>query len=242
MAVPAVVRTAEPRISLSGLLLLADGRLPTGGHAHSGGLEAAVAAEGVASIQAIEGYLHGRAQTTGRVAAAFAAAACAAVHDPEHGAARRLETLDQELDARMPSPALRAVSRRLGRQLLRAALRFWPHPVIDELAAGIPRGAHQAVALGAVAASAGIDPPGAATAAAYESAATPAAAAVRLLGLDPFAVYAILARLGPTLDAIAADASAAAQLPPADLPAHSAPLLDLLAEQHAAWEVRLFAS
>ncbi len=27
-----------------------------------------------------------------------------------------------------------------------------------------------------------------------------------------------------------------------DLPAHSAPLLDILAEAHATWEVRLFAS
>jgi urease accessory protein len=150
--------------------------------------------------------------------------------------------LDRELDARLPSPALRAVSRRLGRQLLRAGRVVWPYPPLDDLAAALPHGPHQSVALGAVAAAAGLGASAAAAAAVHEAVAGPATAAVRLLGLDPFATHAALARLGPLLDEIAADGARRAGDDPADLPAAAAPLLDLAAEHHATWEVRLFAS
>jgi len=93
----------------------------------------------------------------------------------------------------------------------------------------------------------------------------PAMAAVRLLGLDPVAVHALLAGFTPHLAAVAGEAHLAAMAavtgpglaatgaqllgsaaPPAPrweaLPAHSAPALDLLAEQHAQAEVRLFVS
>ena len=233
--------------SLSALLLLADGRFPAGGHAHSGGLEAAVALEGLGDVSGLEKFLRGRAATGGAIAAAFGAAACAAlteagsVHDDSTGAAV-LSRLDRELDARLPSPALRSVSRRLGRQLLRAGRVVWPSSALDELAEAMPGGPHQPVVLGAVAASAGLGTMAVAMAAVHESVAGPATAAVRLLGLDPFAVHAALARMGPQLDAIAAKGAACAHLPPAELPACSAPLLDVLAERHSTWEVRLFAS
>jgi urease accessory protein len=65
---------------------------------------------------------------------------------------------------------------------------------------------------------------------------------VRLLGLDPFAVQALLARLAPGVDECAAAAAAAAAGPPSGLPAAAAPALDLLADYHLTAEVRLFAS
>ncbi len=70
---------------------------------------------------------------------------------------------------------------------------------------------------------------------------------MRLLGLDPFQATAVLARLGTELTEVSARAvRAAAEAGGAGdvdlLPAASAPLLDLCAEQHAAWAVRLFAS
>ena len=235
-------RSREPS-SPAALLLLADGRFPAGGHAHSGGVEAAAALAGLRDTTDLEAFLRGRAATAGAVTAAFAAAACAALSGPAaSGGAAMLGQLDRELEARLPSPTLRAVSRRLGRQLLRAGRVVWPHPRLDELAATLPGGPHQPVALGAVAAAAGLGAAAAAAAAAHEVVAGPATAAVRLLGLDPFAVHAALARLGPELDALVAAAAAHAHTAPADLPAWGAPLLDVLAEHHARWEVRLFAS
>jgi urease accessory protein len=68
-------------------------------------------------------------------------------------------------------------------------------------------------------------------------------AAVRLLGLDPFEVHALAARLGPRLDELAATAvHQAATCAACDLPATTSVLADILAEHHATWEVRLFAS
>jgi urease accessory protein len=227
--------------ALPALLLLADGRFPAGGHAHSGGLEAAVAREGVHDVTGLELFLQGRLTTVGLVAAAFAAAACRTAHgdDAIHP---RLEQLDRELDARTAAPALRTTSRRLGRQLIRAGRTIWPHPALDDLAASPGHGPHQPVALGVVAAAAGLAPADAALAAAHESVAGPATAAVRLLGLDPFSVHAALARLGPQVQAVAAGGARSAGSDPADLPSRTGPLLDVCAEHHATWEVRLFAS
>jgi urease accessory protein len=101
---------------------------------------------------------------------------------------------------------------------------------------------HHPVALGVVAAAAGVDPRGAAEVAAYGAIAGPATAAVRLLALDPLAVHALLADLAAECDAIAGRACSTMDGPLEDLPAATAPLLDISAEQHATWEVRLFAS
>lgn len=232
---------------LSTLLLLVDGRLPSGGHAHSGGLEAAAELYGVHDVATMEVFLRGRLATAGRVAAAFAAASCAigtaTGEDTAIGdATAALTRLDAEMDARTPSPALRTTSRRLGRQLLRAGRAMWAHLLLDEIVSMPGRGPHQPVALGAVAAAAGLTPDVAALAAAHDSVAGPATAGVRLLGLDPYAVHAALARLAPVVDAVAAGGAAHAHTPASDLPACAGPLLDVGAQHHATWEVRLFAS
>jgi urease accessory protein len=128
------------------LLLLADSRLPAGGHAHSGGLEAAAAAGAVTDHAGLADFLHGRLATTGLVTAAIAAAAC--THAPTFprdlavgvDAKRKITPgggwgrLDAEADARMPSPAQRQASRAQGRTLLRVARTTWPHPALDALA------------------------------------------------------------------------------------------------------------
>ncbi|MFC7466861.1 urease accessory UreF family protein [Actinomadura keratinilytica] len=129
---------------------------------------------------------------------------------------------------------------------MRAARTTWPDPALDALAAARPRGAHQPVVLGLAARAAGLTPLDAAHAAAYESISGPATATVRLLSLDPFDATAVLARLAPELDQVAARATEAARRcaaeGPGALPAASAPLLEIGAEAHAARPVRLFAS
>lgn len=223
-------RTAPVRAAL---LILADGRFPAGGHAHSGGVEAAVQAGRVRDAAELAEFCRGRLHTTGLTSAALAAAA-AHGHDPR--------LLDAAADARTPSPALRAAARKLGRQLMRAARSAWPGPELDALAAAFPRGAHQPVVLGTAARAAGLGPLDAAFCTVYETVSGPATAAVRLLSLDPFRATAVLARLAPEMDAVAERAASAAGGGVDDLPAASAPLLDITAEQHAARPVRLFAS
>ncbi|MFW6691962.1 urease accessory protein UreF [Streptomyces sp. MAR4 CNX-425] len=224
-------------MSRAALLLLADGRFPAGGHAHSGGVEAAVAHGSVHDTGSLEAFCRGRLHTTALTAAGLAAAA-AGGHDPL--------LLDAAADARTPAPALRAVARRLGRQMMRAARATFPSAALDELAAARPQGAHQPLVLGLAARAAGLAPVDAAYATAYENISGPATAAVRLLSLDPLSAAGLLARLGPETDDIAqvaADAADRATIEGPDaLPSASSPLLDITGEQHAAWTVRLFAS
>ncbi|MFF3914395.1 urease accessory protein UreF [Streptomyces sp. NPDC001852] len=224
-------------MSRTALLVLADGRFPAGGHAHSGGAEAAVKAGRITSAASLEDFCRGRLHTAGLVAGALAAAAVLGVDPGE---------LDAAADARTPSPALRTAARRLGRQLLRAARASWPSAELDALAREFPKGAHQPVVLGMAARAAGLAPQDAAHCALYESASGPATATVRLLSLDPFDATGVLARLAPELDRVADRAVEAARKAAAEgsdaLPAGSAPLLEVMAEEHAAWPVRLFAS
>jgi urease accessory protein len=138
------------------LLLLADSRLPAGGHAHSGGVEPAAAAGVVTDLPSLADFLAGRLATAGLVTAALAAAACAHASRPpsrdlavvragdrgrpqDHGGECEWESLDREADARTPSPAQRRASRAQGRALLRAARATWPHPALEALASRPPR-------------------------------------------------------------------------------------------------------
>ncbi|WP_322760766.1 urease accessory protein UreF [Frankia sp. Cr2] len=225
-----------PDASRAALLLLADGRLPAGGHAHSGGVEAAVVDGSVRDLDDLEQFLRGRLATAGLVAAAFAAATCRSY--PASGAPpnRIIIELDAELDARTPSPAQRFASRAQGRALLRAGRAAWPG-----MHCPIPA-PHHPVAFGLVAGHAGISPTDTALALVYGAVSGPASGATRLLGLDPLAVTAVLARLSADLELTAAEAAASCDRLPADLPALTGPRLDLLAERHRAAEVRMFAS
>lgn len=217
------------------LLLLADGRLPAGGYAHSGGLEPTVHAGRVSDAAELERFLVGRAETAGFVAAAFAAAACVLTAREEVAA---LSKLEPELDARIPSPELRSVSRTLGRQLLRVMSTIHPHPHFAALAAA----PHQPIVMGVTAATLGLGARDAALAVLHETVAGPAAAAPKVMHIDPFDVHAALVRVTERLDRLAAAAADCADAPASDLPAAGSPLLDIAAEHHRRWNARLFAS
>jgi urease accessory protein len=199
------------------LLLLADSRLPAGGHAHSGGAEEAVRLGMITGSEDLARFLRGRLATTGLVTAALSAAACEMAIStalspgpddtppvPSPGPGDRLvrlwRQLDAEADARTASPAQREAGRTQGRLLLRTARRMWPSAILGTLALAVPDGPHHPLALGATAASAGCEPYQAALAAAYNSVTGPATAAVRLLGLDPVTVHRLLADMAPALN------------------------------------------
>lgn len=204
------------------LLTLADSRLPAGGHTHSGGVEQAIAAGHVHDPGSLAGFLRRRLVTAGAVSAGLAAAACRG---------EDLAVLDAEADARTPSPALRAASRQQGRGLVRVGRRAWPSARWDAL----PDRPHHPLALGVAAAAGGLAARDAAAAAAYLSISGPATAAQRLLAMDPLTVAAVTARLSAEVDAVVARSVGC-------LPAGADPLLDLLAELHAARTDRYFAS
>lgn len=216
---------------LTGVLLLADGRSPAGMVNHSGGIEEAVRLGVVHDEQTLGVFLTARLHTAGAVSAGLAAAACRHPDRP-----LRLEFLDAEADARMPSAAAREASRAQGRGLLRLARASWPHPAYA--AAGVlGERPHHALVLGVAVAAAGGEPAEAAAVAALSAVTGPASAAVRLLGLDPLAVAGLLARLAARVDAVASEAHDAGELGDA-----GHPLFDVLAEHHTERLTTLFAS
>jgi urease accessory protein len=225
------------------LLALADQRLPSGGHVHSGGVEQAITDGLVHDVPTLERFLLRRLNTAGLVTAGLAAAACAAAGRPDAVAAlRRLET---ETDARTPSPAQRSASRAQGRGLIRTARAAWAAPSVTLNWSDLGPRPHHPLVLGCAARAGEVAPEGAALVAAYLAVSAPSTAAQRLLALDPVAVAAVTVRLGPAVEQVAATIErivAAVERGVDDLPDDSDPLLDLLAERHAAREERLFAS
>lgn len=227
-------------------LLLADSRTPSGGYAHSAGLEAAIDAG--LSTAAVPDFAAARLETVGYVDAAFAAAACRAVPMLDDFCSvtmlrtssivvEALLALDDELAARTPSAPLRAAAQQLGRALLRLGAAVWPDDAAlaayAEASAWTPR----PVALGVLAGAGGLDARATARLSLYEDAAGVAAAAVKLLPLDAATTTAWVARLAPRIEALAERAAAGCELP-----ATATPLLDLRSLDHDRSERRLFVT
>ncbi len=201
------------------MLVLADSRFPAGGYAHSLGLEEAVnnglRADAVPAFAAARQRLV--AEGDARVAVA----------------ARRGEDVEPEWLARCPSPVLRDIGCRLGVQLLRSAAAIWPQLE--------PRRTPRPVALGEVAAVAGLSDEDTALLSLYDDAATVTSAALKLLPLDPAVTTRWLAELTPAMT-LAARAIAADHRPLAEQPAPAAVALELAAPIHQQRRERLFAS
>ncbi|MFK8024196.1 MAG: urease accessory protein UreF [Ilumatobacter sp.] len=226
----------------SGLMLLVDGRFPAGGHTNSAGVEAAVQVGDVRDDATLERYLRGRLATTGVVDAAFAAATASIAPATEMGA---LDDLDVEYSARIMAPALRLASRRFGRQMHRAGRAVWATPILDRLGT-IEGGPHQPLVLGALVAAAGGTPRDAAALSMHHLSAAVATAGVRLLGLDPMSVAALQADVASETDRLLADPHDGVERwitsPVAQLPAIGGTLTEILGEQHAASDSRLFVA
>lgn len=211
---------------VSTILTLADSRLPTGGHVHSGGVEEAIEQGLVRDVPTVEAFLTRRLRTSGAVAASIAAAVCAGLLD--EGVA------EAETDARTPSPAARNASRAQGRGLLRLAKTTWPEHDWSPLG----RRPHLPVVAGIVGRVTELTARDMASVQIYTTMTGAAIAAQRLLALDPSDVAACTLRLARTCDEVA-DA-VCGELP--SLVDLSDLLIDVLSESHALRERPLFVS
>jgi urease accessory protein len=218
--------------------LLADGRFPSGGHVHSAGIEAAIADGRVRDLDDLEAFLIGRIELSGRVDAALVVASAARL---AVGGLAAVELLDAEVGARLLAAPLREASRRTGRQLVRAAGACWPSALLAELAALDPP-PHHTVALAAVGLAAGLHWLDLARLSLHHAVQTPAQATIRLVGLDPFAVTALVANLGDRCETVARECVLLVDAPLRDLPAGTGPVVDSAAVRHAAAELTLFVT
>lgn len=217
-------------------LLLADARFPSDDPADGGGVEAACQAGLVTDVATLRAFLYGRLWTAGMTGAFAAAAVCARALT-----ARSSDSLfrhaEAELDARIPSPAARQASRSRGARLLRRAIEVADSEVFDVLARASlssQQRPHYPVAVGAVAAVAGMSPEDAAEVAAYAAVAGPAFAAERILALRADAVGDLGVEMAPEVGRMAREAGQTCLRPLAEMPAFAAPALEYLAEQQAA--------
>jgi urease accessory protein len=211
-------------------LLLADARLPAGGHTQSGGLEPGLA-RGL-DPTALAAYCRSRLATVTRTEAATAVVACHHVW-----AGLSIDVVENAWAARTPSDAMRATSRSLGRGLLRLARRAWPEAAAPWSADDRPP---RPLVLGAIAAWTGLPSVDLARVVAYDDVQTVLAAALKLLPLDPADATSWCVGLLPDIDAFADELAAVTEAD--DIPATGSPQIEGWAQAHARTSRRLFSA
>lgn len=229
---PAGVGDRQPAVGPDYLrLLLADGRLPTGAHTQSGGVEPAFG-HGMA-LQQVPDYLRVRLRTVTEVEAATSVVARATwLGAARAGRSAALAEVDAAWRARTISDALRAASDLLGRSYARMAGTLWSLG-LDERRVWC-----RAVVVGATAAAAGIAAADTARMVGFDDVQTVIAAALKIRPFDPAVGLRWAAAAGNEVELMVsrvADLTSTAQLP-----AHSAPLIETWGQAHATTERRLY--
>ena len=210
-------------------LLLADARLPSGGHAQSSGVEPALL--GGMPIRDVPAFLRARARTTSLVDAGTAVLTRHAVLDCLPAA-----PIVRAWAARTPSRAIRDASKDLGRGLLRLAATIWPE--VRSSLADVDDSPPRPLVVGAIAAHAGMDAESLVRLTVYDDMACAVAALLKLEPGDPADGVAMVldacSSVEPQIMAVSRITRAH------QIPAASAPQAEAWSEAHAQTTRRLF--
>jgi urease accessory protein len=213
------------------LLQLVDGAFPSGGFAHSHGLEATLHLRGV---ERIETFLEEALWQTGRTSLPFVRSACEA-----RGDVGKLAELDALFDASCTSHVTNRASRAQGRALASTCARVFEDATVQAIGAHGRRGpAHHAPVLGAVFGALGLAPEEALISFLHGTARGVLSAGVRLGLLGPLEAQQVLAEKSVVLARILAVCK---DIEPADA-MQAAPLVELFGALHERLDGRLFQS
>jgi urease accessory protein len=229
----------RPDPALLTLLQFADGLFPTGGFAHSFGLETYVQDGRVRDREGLEAFV--TAHLEGSAGPADAAAAAIAARLSTRADAEGWIALDARLDAMKSVPEFRTASLQMGRQSLRIAVGLGDDPFLARVARAVDdarAAGHHGTIFGAIVGRGGVEPEAAATAYLYSTAELLVGAGLRLIALGQLDGQRVLAALRARIARLAAAAAVATV---DDLWSFN-PALELAGIRHATLDARLFRS
>ncbi|MEO5741786.1 MAG: urease accessory UreF family protein [Vicinamibacterales bacterium] len=212
---------------------LIDSNFPSGGFAHSAGLEAAVQHGHVIDAGGVRGFAGQALAQLGRSALPLVTAA--------HRCREAVEELDELCDVFLSNPIGNRASRAQGRALLTAVARSFPEAEIANIAEGVRINAaagHYAPLFGALFSVLGVDLIDTQRAFLFITLRGVSSAAVRLGLIGAYEAQTIHAGLAPHIDTVI---HACGALPPHAI-AQTAPLIDLFQSTHDRLYSRLFQS
>lgn len=219
------------------LLHLCDSLFPTGGYAHSDGLEAATASGLVVSVADVREWIG--ALLDGALRTLDGPAVRLAWEQLVDGRFADLRRLDDDVHALRPSSGGRDAARAIGSRLLKTWQRLHPNAAVAGMVAGGPsqRRWTLPVAFGAACASSGVAQRSAVEAFLYTRVASAASSAMRLMPLGQIDAHAIVAAATGRIPQVA-DRILARR----DEPHSFSPLMDIMSMQQQYVTSRLFRS
>ena len=212
---------------------LIDSAFPSGGFAHSAGLEASVQHGHVVDAEDVRAFARQAVAQCGRSALPLVTAA--------HQHPEEFAELDRLTDVFLSNPVANRASRAQGRALLTSIARSFPASIAASLEASIRSeglSGHYAPVFGRLFAALDVNLGETQRAFLFIAARGVSSAAVRLGILGAYDAQAMQAALSPDIDAVIHDCSA---LAPQEI-AQTAPLIDLFQSTHDRLYSRLFQS